>query len=59
MGEMEELRKEADNLKDQITVNTDPTRTIKYVVLGVFFSPPHGDTDKTYRKRQHSGQLGR
>lgn len=24
MGEMEELRKEADNLKDQITVSPDP-----------------------------------
>lgn len=33
MGEMEELRKEADNLKEQITVSLDPPAGISDFVF--------------------------
>lgn len=47
MGEMEELRKEADNLKEQITVSPDPPVGISDFVFQVaflfpLFSHPHG-----------------
>lgn len=46
MGEIEELRKEADNLKDQITVSPDPPVGVRDRVLstgpltGCLLAPP-------------------
>lgn len=54
MGEMEELRKEADNLKEQITVSPDPPVAITDFV----FVPPPLPHGQTYHKLDQARSTG-